>query len=249
LTVQRPSPESSTKPEYSSVGFFCQRHGGEIEQPGRDHAAAPPDLGDVGMSRSKRCVLGQRVDIGVLQDVEALGIGLHQAVFDAVMDHLDEMAGADRAGVDVALLDPRDRGPRGPWCADVADAGRQRLEDRIEPVDHRLVAADHHAIAALDAPDAAGGADVDIVDAALLQRLAAADVVLPEGVAAVDDDVAGLHQLRQRLDGRFGDLAGRQHHPGGARLLQLLDECVRASSAGGRYCRPSGRDRSCQAAS
>ena len=74
---------------------------------------------------------------------------------------------------------------------DVAGARRQRLEDRIEPVDHGLVAADHHAIAALDAPDAAGGADIEIMDAARLQRLAAADVVLPEGVAAVDDDVAG----------------------------------------------------------
>ena len=77
----------------------------------------------------------------------------------------------------------------------VADARRQRREDRIEPVDHGLVAADHHAIAALDAPDAAAGADVDVMDAALLQRLAAADVVLPERVAAIDDDVAGLHQL------------------------------------------------------
>ena len=114
---------------------------------------------------------------------------------------------------------------------DIADAGRQRREDRIEPVDHRLVAADHHAIAALDAPDAAGGADVDIVDAARLQRLAAADVVLPEGVAAVDDDVAGFQQFRQRLDGGLGDLAGRQHHPGGSRLLQLLDEILQRAGA------------------
>ena len=30
----------------------------------------------------------------VLQDVEALGVGLHQAVLDAVVDHLDEMPGA-----------------------------------------------------------------------------------------------------------------------------------------------------------
>ena len=49
---------------------------------------------------------GQGVDIGVLQDVETLGIGLHQAVFDAVVNHLDEMPGADGTGVNVALLDP-----------------------------------------------------------------------------------------------------------------------------------------------
>ena len=39
---------------------------------------------------------------------------------------------------------------------------------------------------------------VDIVDAAFLQRLAAAHVVLLKGIAAVDDGVAGLHQLCQR---------------------------------------------------
>ena len=43
--------------------------------------------------------------VGVAQDVEALGIGLHQAVFDAVVHHLDEMAGAAGAGVQVAFLD------------------------------------------------------------------------------------------------------------------------------------------------
>ena len=70
-------------------------------------------------------------------------------------------------------------------------------EDRVEAIDHRLVAADHHAIATVDSPDAAAGADVDIMNAAFLQRLAAPYVVLPERVAAIDDDVAGLHQLRQ----------------------------------------------------
>ena len=42
--------------------------------------------------------------IFVAQDVEALGIGLHQSVLDPVMHHLDEMPGACRTGVDVATL-------------------------------------------------------------------------------------------------------------------------------------------------
>ncbi len=47
--VQRPSPESCTKPVYSiKCRILGQRHGGQIEQPGTDHAAAPPDFGDVG---------------------------------------------------------------------------------------------------------------------------------------------------------------------------------------------------------
>src|SRR6185312_8492722 len=108
----------------------------------------------------------------VFQDVKTFGIGLHQAVFDAVMDHLDEMAGPDRTGMEIAALDtgialvtpgsPRD--VTGPWC--------QACEDRIEPIDGGLVAADHHAIAALQPPDTARGADVEIMQAAPFQRLA-----------------------------------------------------------------------------
>ena len=97
--------------------FSASADRGEIEQPGRDHAAAPPDLGDIGDVEVEAVVRRQRVDIGVLEDVEAFGIGLHQAVFDAVVDHLDEMPGADRAGMDIALLDARDRGPRDAACA------------------------------------------------------------------------------------------------------------------------------------
>ena len=113
-------------------------------------------------------VLRQCVDIGVLQDVETFGIGLHQAIFDAVVDHLDEMPGADRAGVEIALLDAGVASLPPLGARNVAEAGRKRGEDRVEAFDHLLVAADHHAVAALDAPDAAGGADVDVMDAALL---------------------------------------------------------------------------------
>src|ERR1700733_13201259 len=114
---------------------------------------------------------------------------------------------------------------------DVADTWRQRLQDRVETFDHGLVAADHHAIAALDAPDAAGGADINIMNAAFPELLAAADVVLPERVAAIDDDVAGFHQLGERLSGCFGYMARRQHHPGGARLFQLADKFLQRAAA------------------
>ena len=43
-------------------------------------------------------------DVGVLDDVEALGVGGHEAVLDAVVDHLDEVARARRAAVQVAVL-------------------------------------------------------------------------------------------------------------------------------------------------
>ena len=55
------------------------------------------------------------------------------------------------------------------------------------------LAADHQAVAALQAGDAAAGADVDVVDgSARGEPRRAADVVAVVGVAAVDDDVAGL---------------------------------------------------------
>ena len=55
-----------------------------------------------------------------------------------------------------------------------------------------LVAADHHAIAALQPPDAARGADIEIADALLAQHLGVRDIVLEERIAAVDQDVTGL---------------------------------------------------------
>ena len=99
----------------------------------------------------------------------------------------------------VAALDARIAAFAARGGGDVALAGRQRREDRIEPIDGLLVAADHQAIAALQAPDAAAGAAVDVVDALGLQRLGPPDVVLVEGVAAVDDAVARLQQRAELL--------------------------------------------------
>src|SRR5260221_9855858 len=100
-----------------------------------------------------------------MQDVEPFGIGLHQPVFDTVMHHLDEMAGAVRAAMNIAAL----RRAAFPGAArrslDRADAGRERGEDRVEPPDRLGLAADHHAIAALQPPDAAPRPDIDVVDA------------------------------------------------------------------------------------
>ena len=127
------------------------------------------------------------------------------------MNHLDEVSGADRTGVDIALLDPCIASIASGGARDIAETRRQRSEDRIEAIHHFLVAADHHAVAPVDAPDAAGSADVDIMYAALLQSLAAAHVILPEGVAAIDDDVAGPHQLQGFDPSRVviaGDSAG-----------------------------------------
>ena len=171
--------------------------GAEIEQPGRDDAAAPPDLGDIRHVQLEALVLGQILGVLVTQDVEAFGVGLHQSVLDAVMHHLDEMPCAGRAGVDIAALGAGIAFLAARCARDIAEPGSKRREDRIEVIHRLLLAADHHAIAALDAPDAAGRAAIDVANALLGELLGAADVVFVEGIAAIDDDVVRLQQAAE----------------------------------------------------
>ena len=100
-------------------------------------------------------------------------------------------------------------------------------------IDGLLVAADHHAIAAVDAPDAAGRAAIDIADVLRGQRLGAANVVLVEAVAAVDDDVVLVEQAAQLFHRLFGDGAGRQHDPDRPRSARKrLDQFLQRRSVG-----------------
>jgi hypothetical protein len=73
-------------------------------------------------------------------------------------------------------------------------------------------AADHHAVAALESPDAAAGAYVHVVDALGGEFLGAADVVYVIGIAAVDEDVAGLEGGENFGDGNV-DRGCRDHQP------------------------------------
>ena len=77
-------------------------------------------------------------------------------------------------------------------ASDVAASGRQRLEDRVQALHGRLFAADHHAIAALQAPHAAAGADIYIMNSLGREFLAAADIVNVIRISAIDNDVVLL---------------------------------------------------------
>jgi hypothetical protein len=90
-------------------------------------------------------------------------------------------------------------------------------------LDHVVLAADHHAVAALQAPHAAADTDVDVMQLLGRELLRAAQVVVIVGVAAVDDDVAGREQRHQLGEHRV-DRPGRDHHPNRARLRQTVDE-------------------------
>ena len=90
------------------------------------------------ISKVKRSVSGSAVAGLAAQDVEALRIGLHEAIFDAVVDHFDEMPGARWPRVNIAALGagiPR-LPPR--RMRDIALARRQGIENRIEVIDGRL---------------------------------------------------------------------------------------------------------------
>src|SRR6185369_630902 len=103
--------------------------------------------------------------IGVAENIKAFRIGLHQPVLNPVVHHLDKVACPGRPTVDVALLRGADQlfPARCAWNA--ADSRRKRLEDWIKTIKSFFWPADHHAVAALQAPDTAAGANINIVNA------------------------------------------------------------------------------------
>src|SRR3954471_10773886 len=179
----------------------------EVEEPGTDDRALLPgaeDLPDVGHG------------VDLLQELPALGIGLHHRVLDAVVDHLREVAGADLASVHrtgVAL-------------------GLEGVEDRLHLGDVLRVTAVHQRVAVLQAPHTTGDAAVDEADALGGQLPGVLLVVRPAGVPAVHHHVTGLQELGQLVDGRLGRRAGRDHHPHDPRALQRVHKLLQAVDIG-----------------
>ena len=109
--VHRPSPESWHSRGSRPAPGRPRARRQQVQQPGADHRAARTGL------KRRRHVVDQ---LGRRQQLVALGVGLHQPVLDAVVHHLREVPGTDRAGVHEALL--------------AGALGAQRVEDR-----HRLL--------------------------------------------------------------------------------------------------------------
>ncbi|MNZ20505.1 hypothetical protein D3C78_375600 [compost metagenome] len=112
----------------------------------------------------------------------------------------------------------------------VANARGQRLEQRLQALEHVLLTADHHAVATVQAPHTARGTDVQVMQPALGQLGGAAHVVLVEGVATVDDRIARFQQFGQLRDGLLGRFARRQHYPYRPRRLELLHQRAKVVS-------------------
>ena len=143
-------------PDPLQVGVVGQAGGQQFEQPAADDAPVAPHADDGG---------GVDVKLAGAQQLEALGVGLHHPVLDAVVDHLGEVAGAHRPAVHEPSL------------------GGEGVEDRLHDGHLLRLAADHEAEALLQAPDAAAHAGVDEEDPPLGQQLAPADGVVEVGVA------------------------------------------------------------------
>src|SRR5262249_61039239 len=94
----------------------------------------------------------------------SFGVSGHESVLDAVVDHLDEVASAVRAAVQVPLLGGAADLVTTGRTRDVSPPGCERREDWVQTLHHIRLAADHHARAAFQSPDAAAGADIHIVN-------------------------------------------------------------------------------------
>src|SRR5215471_9145259 len=75
---------------------------------------------------------GRAACVGMLQDVESLGVGGHQSILDSVVHHLDEVAGSRWPAMQVALFGGSRDFLASRCSGNVAASRGERLEDRIE---------------------------------------------------------------------------------------------------------------------
>ncbi len=105
-------------------------------------------------------------------------------------------------------------------AGNIADARSDGFENRFQVLDHGGGAADHQAVASFQTPDTAAGANVDILNSLRRELFTATDVVDVVGIAAIDQNVAGL-QVRRNLGDGLVHHGGGNHQPDGARLGEL----------------------------
>src|SRR6516165_4176387 len=148
--------------------------------------------------------------IRMAQDVHPFRVGRHDPVLYSVMDHLDEVPSSVRAAVQVAELGGAADFLSSRGARDISRTGRQRLEDRIEVPNSRYRSADHHAITALQPPDAATCSDIYVMDSLRGELLGAMNIVDIIRITAIDQDVAAL-EVRGEIGDRLVDDPRRDH--------------------------------------
>src|ERR1017187_9805461 len=164
------------------------------------------------------------------QNVKSFGEGSHQSVFNPVMNHLGEMAGAGRSAMEIPLLDRATNLFPSGRARNIAASRSKRLEDWIEVQYGIALTSDHQTITALDPPHAAARPHIDIANTFGLQFFGSPDIINIVRVASINDDISLLHPGGKVL---HSDLYRRRghHQPDSARRLQLGHEIVERSGA------------------
>src|SRR5262245_22670362 len=89
------------------------------------------------------------------KNTESLGVRRHDAVLDAIVNHFNKVAGAVWPAMEIPLLGgAADFFPPG-RARNIAHPRSERRKDRIEVLHNFLLAANHHAVAALQSPNTA----------------------------------------------------------------------------------------------
>ena len=183
---------------------LMQHLGGNLDQVGVEFGLVPllEHVADLSRSHAKTTT----------HQVVAFGDELHVGVFDAVVHHLDEVAGAVETDVRHARF--------------AFGLGRDGFENRPQGLPGLFGATRHHGRTKQGAFLAAGHAAADEVQATGADLLLAANGVREVGVAGVDDDVTRLHEVGERVDHGVGRLTGLDHDDGGARLGKAVYELL-----------------------
>ena len=181
-----------------------QHLGGDFDQVGVQFGLVPlfEHVADFGRGHAEAAT----------HEVVAFGDELHVGVFDAIVHHLDEVAGTVQTNVGHARL--------------TFGLGRDGLEDRLERLPGFFGAARHHGGAEQGAFLTAGNTTADEVQATGADLLLTANGIREVRVACVDDDVTRFHKIGERVDHGVGRLACHDHDDGGAWLDKAVDELL-----------------------
>src|SRR5277367_57580 len=158
-----------------------------------------------------------------MKNVESLSVGGHNAVLDAIVDHLHEMACSAGSTMQIPLFRVVRRTRAACRANDVANARSNTLKDRIEMVDGILRSANHQAVAAFETPDTTAGPYINVMNAFTGKLFGATDVIDVVGIAPVDEDVT-----RPKMRNEFGDggvdRRGGDHEPNNTRNGKFAQE-------------------------
>src|SRR5262249_53461181 len=128
----------------------------------------------------------------------------------------------------------------GAW--NISNTRGQCFENGIEMLHGISWATDHHAIAALQTPHTATGADIDVADAASKQILRAANVVNVIRIASIDNNVVFI-ELGNQAGQCLIDTTRGNHQPHRAGLGKLGEKLVERMSRRGPFFAQSIRCR------